>query len=130
MFNDLECEYIEKICEEDIVKAKKEMAYEVTKFIRGEEDAKLAQKTSEEVFNKGISTNMPSVTLEKGNYNILDLLVKTSLVPSKAEARRNVSQGGIMINDEKITDIDYEVKLDQELIIKKGKKTFLKVIVK
>ena len=73
---------------------------------------------------------MPSVTLEKGNYNILDLLVKTSLVPSKAEARRNVSQGGIMINDEKITDIDYEVKLDQELIIKKGKKTFLKVIVK
>jgi len=129
-FTDLECEYIDKICKEDIVKAKKEMAYEVTKFIRGEEDAKLAQKTSEEVFNKGISTNMPSVTLEKANYNILDLLVKTSLVPSKAEARRNVSQGGIMINDEKITDIDYEVKLDQELIIKKGKKTFLKVIVK
>jgi len=129
-FTDLECEYIDKICEEDIVKAKKEMAYEVTKFIRGEEDAKLAQKTSEEVFNKGISTNMPSVTLEKANYNILDLLVKTSLVPSKAEARRNVSQGGIMINDEKITDIDYEVKLDQEVIIKKGKKIFLKVIVK
>ena len=73
---------------------------------------------------------MPSIKLEKGTFNILDLLVKASLVPSKAEAKRNVIQGGIMIKDEKITDIDYEVKLDQELIIKKGKKTFLKVIVK
>ena len=127
-FTDLDCDYIDEICEKDIVKAKKEMAYEVTKFIRGEEDAKLAEKTSEEVFNKGISTNMPSIKLEKGTFNILDLLVKASLVPSKAEAKRNVIQGGIMINDEKITDIDYEVKLEKELIIKKGKKTFIKVI--
>ena len=127
-FTDLDCDYIDEICEKDIVKAKKEMAYEVTKFIRGEEDAKLAEKTSEEVFNKGISTNMPSIKLEKGTFNILDLLVKASLVPSKAEAKRNVIQGGIMINDEKIIDIDYEVKLEQELIIKKGKKTFIKVI--
>lgn len=129
-FTDLDTKYIDEICQKDIVKAKKEMAYEVTKFIRGEEDALLAQKTSEEVFNQGISLNMPSVILDKETYNILDLLVETNLLPSKSEARRNVIQGGIMINDEKILDINYEVKLKDELILKKGKKTFLKVIKK
>ena len=127
-FTDLECDYIDEICEKDIVKAKKEMAYEVTKFIRGEEDAKEAEKISEEVFSKGDSSNMPSINLNKGRYNILDLLVETKLLPSKAEARRNVVQGGIMINDEKILDPNYEINLEDEIIIKKGKKTFLKVV--
>ena len=127
-FTDLECDYIDEICEKDIVKAKKEMAYEVTKFIRGEEDAKEAEKISEEVFSKGDSSNMPSINLNKGRYNILDILVETKLLPSKAEARRNVVQGGIMINDEKILDPNYEINLEDEIIIKKGKKTFLKVV--
>ena len=104
------------------------MAYEVTKFIRGEEDAKEAEKISEEVFSKGDSSNMPSINLNKGIYNILDLLVEIKLLPSKAEARRNVVQGGIMINDEKILDPNYEVNLEDEIIVKKGKKTFLKVV--
>ena len=117
--------------------AAKTLAYEVTKFVHGEEEANLAKKTSEELFSVGgVSENMPSITLELSTLelgiNVNDLLVLTDLVPSKSEARRLVSQGGLLINQEKIIDpnfiIDSKYLIDDYMIIQKGKKTYLKVI--
>lgn len=127
---------IKQMCEEDIVNAKKRMAYEVTKLIHGEEEAIMAKKTSEELFENGmISTDMPTFTLDKkilhDSVNILDLLVITNLLPSKSEARRIIEQGGILLNNSRILDTNKVITINDiksdSLILQKGKKTFLKV---
>lgn len=109
--------------------AGKRLAYEVVKFLHGEEEALEAQKTSEEVFSGKISDNMPSIKVEKGEYNILDLLVVSKLCPSKSEARRMVEQGAIKVNNEKIDDVNYQVNIDST-IVQKGKKNIIKVVKK
>lgn len=106
--------------------AGKRLAYEVVKFLHGEEEAENAKKTSEEVFSGKVSENMPTIKVEKNEYNILDLLVETSLVSSKSEARRMVEQGGVKINNEKVEDVNYIVSIN-ETIIQKGKKNIIKV---
>ncbi len=126
-FTDLSLEEIDSIMEKDIREAKKIMAYEVTKFIRGESDADIALKTSEEVFNKGVSSSMPTYKVSKDKINILDLLVESKLASSKSEGRRLIEQGGVKINDNKISDINYEVEIDDNTIIQKGKKKYLKI---
>lgn len=116
--------------------ASKTLAYEVVKFVHGEDKAKKARETSEEIFqNGGISSDMPSIEMNKEVFdesiNVLDLLVLCNLVPSKSEARRLIVQGGVSINNEKIVDpncvIDNSYINDNYLVIKKGKKTYLKV---
>lgn len=106
--------------------AGKRLAYEVVKFIHGEEDAEIAKKTSEEVFSGMVSENMPTVNVSNSEYNIIDLLVETELVPSKSEAKRMVIQGAIKVNNEKIEDVDFIVKIDST-ILQKGKKNIIKV---
>ncbi len=106
--------------------AGKRLAYDVVKFIHGKEEAEQAKKTSEEVFSGKINENMPTVKIEEKEINILDLLVKTNLVTSKSEARRLTEQGGIKINNEKITDTNFVVKIDNTTV-QKGKKTIIKV---
>ncbi len=106
--------------------AGKRLAYEVVKFIHGEEDAEIAKKTSEEVFSGMVSENMPTVNVSNSEYNIIDLLVETELVPSKSEAKRMVTQGAIKVNNEKIEDVDFIVKIDST-ILQKGKKNIIKV---
>jgi len=129
----IDLEEIKKLCDDDIVKAKKIMAFEVTKLIHGEEDAVNARKTSEQLFeNKEIDINMPTIKLElNSNINIVDLLVLSNLVSSKAEAKRLIEQGGISIDYKKITSTDEIINLTNLLnnyvIIQKGKKSFLKV---
>ena len=74
------------------------------------------------------STEIPASEIPYEGINILDLLVKTGLVPSKSEGRRNVQQGGISVNDEKITDPNALIQIETEVIIKKGKKVFHKAV--
>lgn len=134
-FTRMEMEDIKSLCKEDIRKAKKLLAFEVTKLVHGEEEANNAMKVAEELFSgNGISENMPTINLskEKLDINILDLLVETSIATSKSEARRLVEQNGISINKIKENDINKVITTsdinDNSLIIQKGKKVFIKVV--
>lgn len=117
-------------------KAKELLAYELTKLVHGEEEADKALEAAKALFSANASSaNMPSTELEAseltdGGMNILDLLVRCGLTPSKSEGRRLVTQNGIAINDVKFTDPKGSVGLSNEVIIKKGKKVFHKVTLK
>ena len=134
-FTKLPISEIKTMCEENIVEAKKLMAFEVTKLVHGEEEAIKVLKTSEELFtNKGLSeTNMPSIELEieQESISIIDLLTISKLTISKSEARRLIEQNGIEVNGKraKLADL-INLKENKEIILKKGKKTFLKVLIK
>lgn len=127
-FSDYSVSEIKNMIKEDIINAKKVMAFEVTKLVHGEEEALKVEQTSREIFSGSSTENMPSFTLNETNLNILDFLVKTNLVPSKSEARRLVEQGGINLNNNKIIDPNFIVT-DKEIVVQKGKKTYLKVII-
>ena len=119
-------------------KAKEILAYELTKMVHGEEEAKKAQEGAHALFGAGADTaNMPTTQLADedftdGQITVLDLLVKTGLASSKGEGRRLIQQGGLTVAEEKVTDINKTFpKADFEagLVIKKGKKVFHKAIV-
>lgn len=131
-----EIEKYSKLEGQEINEAKKVLAYEVTKLIHGEEEALKAQNAAEALFGKGVSAaDMPTTEITpdeiKNGIKIIDLLVKTKLVPSKGEGRRLIQQGGIYVENERIKEFDFTVKADDfkdnELIIKKGKKVYHKV---
>ena len=115
-------------------KAKELLAFELTKLVHGEEEALKAQKAAKEIFSgSGNSDNMPSTEisaddLTDNKIGILSLLVKTGLTSSNGEGRRLVQQGGVSVNDEKITDPSAQILIENEVIIKKGKKVFHKVV--
>ena len=90
--------------------AKEILAFELTKLVHGEEEAQKAQESARALFSQGAAAEMPTTELteadlENGNIDILTLLVKAGLVPSKSEARRAVQQGGVAMDGEKVTDI-------------------------
>lgn len=137
LFTDIPMDEIRKLCKEDIVNAKRVLSYEMTKFVRGEEDAKLAEEASRSLFaGNGDTSNAPTFELDKTELpkNIVDLLVKAKMLNSKSEARRMVEQGGITLNADKVTDIRYGVcEKDFEAgyaLLKKGKKNIIKVVLK
>ena len=113
--------------------AKELLAFELTKLVHGEEEAAKQRDAARAIFaGGGNSADMPTTTvaaseLTDGCMGLLPLLVKTGLAPSIGEARRLVQQGGITVNDAKITDVKTQVAIDGEVILKKGKKTFHKV---
>lgn len=119
--------------------AKEILAYELTKLVHGEEEAKKAQDAARALFSQGAAADMPTAELTEedmadGKIDILTMLVKSGLVSSKSEARRAVQQGGVAVEGEKVTDI-YQAFTAEEmkgegLVLKKGKKNFRKVIVK
>ena len=119
--------------------AHKALAKEVITFIHGEEAYNEAVRTTEALFsNGGDDSNMPTTEIEESNLvngeiNILDLLVLVNLLPSKGEGRRLIQQGGLLVNNEKVTNIGLMIS-KQELLdgvkIKKGKKVYHKVIIK
>ena len=116
-------------------KAKELLAFELTKMIHGEEEAKKADAAAKAIFGGGVdSEDMPTTTLtaddvdENKQIGILTLLVKAGLCPSNGEARRLVQQNGIAVNGEKFTDPKGMVDLSEQVIIKKGKKVFHKVV--
>ncbi|MCX4365606.1 MAG: tyrosine--tRNA ligase [Bacilli bacterium] len=109
--------------------AHRALAFEVVKFLHGEEEANKAREASESVFSGGTSANMPTIELESFEGNILDLLVATDLAPSKSEARRLVTQGGVSIDNNRIDDPNYVIDA-KEFIVQRGKKKIIKVVIK
>lgn len=125
-------EEIDRLCnvnDERINHAKEVLAYEITKIVHGEEEAEKAQNAAKALFGGGVDLgNMPSTKIDTLPISIVDLLVATKMAPSKGQARTLIEQGGISIDDEKISDVNYMIeKIDGHIILKKGKKTFHKV---
>ena len=110
------------------------MAFEVTKLVHGQEEALKAQQAAISLFeNKNSTDNMPTQELSlKGDVGIIDFLSSLSIIESKSAARRLIEQGGIFIDNEKKTDLNEVLNLDnkKEFVVKKGKKTFVKVVIK
>lgn len=133
LFTDIPMDEVKKLVKEDIVKAKKILSYEVTKFIRGEEDAKLAQSMSENLFTQG-GDDAPVVEVEKSEFPMMicDLVFKCGLASSKSEARRLIQGGAISFKNEKVAKFDMQISAEmaEDALIKKGKKNFVKVNVK
>lgn len=119
--------------------AKEILAYELTKLVHSEEDADKAQTASKALFEDGSDdSSMPTTEisadkLTDGSINIMDLMLECGLVPSKSEARRLINQGGVHVNDESIDDINAQITkelFEDKVIIRKGKKTYHKAIIK
>ena len=117
--------------------AKEILAYELTKLVHGEEEAKKSQEAAKALFSQGAAADMPTTSLTEadladGEIDILTMLVKSGLVPSKAEARRAVQQGGVAVDGEKVSDIHAAYKADtfagEGVVLKKGKKNFRKIV--
>lgn len=137
LFTDIAMDEVRAMIKEDIVKAKKKLCYEITKFVRGEEDAIKAQQMSENLFTQG-GNDAPefklSLTDFGGGIGICDLLANTKLCSSKSDARRMIEGGAISMNGEKVTSFALVVKeedfKDNSILLKKGKKNFIKVVLK
>ena len=119
--------------DEKINEAKKIAAFEITKLVHGEEEAKKAEEAANALFTgKGNLDNMPTVELENRNISILDAIILTGIAPSKGQARTLINQGGISLNDNKISDVNYVLSdvdfNDGYAILKKGKKVFYKLV--
>ncbi len=120
--------------------AKEILAFELTKLVHGEEEAQRAQEGARALFAGGGNTaNMPEAELsdedfENGEIGILRLLVKAGLASSNGEARRNVEQGGVSVDGEKITDVKAQIAKDSigedGIVLKRGKKKFMRIVVK
>lgn len=119
--------------------AKEILAYELTNLVHGEEEAKKAQEGARALFSSGNAADMPEVELadddfEDGSIGILRLLVKAGMASSNGEARRNVEQGGVSVDGEKVTDVKAQLSKDtfagEGVVLKRGKKKFMKIIAK
>jgi len=113
------------------------LAYEVTALVHGEDEAKKAEQTARALFaQRAEAADMPSCALPESSLTddgiaAVDLLVLSGLAPSKSEARRLIIQGGVSVDDEKVSDVASSVPLSSfdkgYVVVKKGKKVFLKV---
>lgn len=117
--------------------AKEILAYELTKLVHGEEEANKAQAAAKALFGGGKDdSNMPTFEFTKDMFvddkmTVIDVLMNAKLTPSKGEARRLIQQGGVSVDDEKVTDLQKTVSVSDfekgHIIVKKGKKVFLKI---
>lgn len=141
LFTDLDLKTIDNLLKDDIIKAKRVMAYEITKLVHGKEETDKVLETLKSLFSDGELNleKMPTFTLKKSyldsSKNIIDFVYEVKFLPSKSEVRRLITQNGLMINDKKVEDITYLVSkkdlVDNEyIILKKGKKNFLRVLFK
>ena len=114
-------------------KAKEILAFELTKLVHGEEEANKALEAAKALFGgKGVSDNMPEYVLAaedltEGKINIADLLVKSGLCPSKRDARTVIQQGGASVDDRKISDPAEMIEIGDFVVVKKGKKSMMKI---
>ena len=123
----------------DINRAKEKLAYEVTALIHGNEEAQKALEAARSVFSAGSSsadmptTELTAADMTDGKISVVDMLVKSKLAPSKGEAKRLIQQGGVIVGERKIADFAETVS-DSEfadgLIVKKGKKTYHRFVLK
>ena len=124
----------------ELNKAKEILAYQLTELVHGEEEAKKAQEGARALFSGADTSHMPTTELseedfdEEGKIDLITLLVKAELVPSRSEGRRAIQQGGVSIDGEKLTDIYHTVEKDafagDGIVLKRGKKKFKKICVK
>ena len=119
--------------------AKEILAYELTSLVHGKEEAERAKESARALFSSGNATDMPTTELDEcdfteGQIDILTMLVKAGLVPSKSEARRAVEQGGVSVDGVKVEDLkavySKENITEEGLILKRGKKSFKKIMLK
>lgn len=129
LFTDFDMNDIRHRIKTDIVQAKKDLSFEITKFIRGEQDAIEAQRMSESLFSQG-GNDAPEVEVSASEFplDIVSALIKCKLCSSKGEARRLIEGGGISVDGQKVGSID--LQLNDDSLIKKGKKVFIKIVKK
>ena len=129
----------EKLEGSELNRAKEALAYELTQMIHGEEEAIKAQTTARSLFgNAADISNMPTTELEEaqftdGKINVLELMLAAGLIPSKGEGRRLVQQGGVSIDDKKVTDPNTTftpTDFADGIVLKKGKKVYHRFLVK
>ncbi len=131
-----EIEKMEKLEGSELNQAKEILAYELTELVHGKEEADQAQAAAKAVFSGQDTEHMPTAVLSEedftdGKIDILTLMVKAEIVSSKSEARRNVTQGGVSVEGEKISDIAASYTMEEiqkGIVVKKGKKIFKKVM--
>ena len=119
-------------------KAKEILAFELTKLVHGEEEAAKAQEAAKALFSTGDAANMPTAEMtaedfRDGKIDIITILQKSGLVPSRSEGRRAVEQGGVSVDGEKVTDFTKAYtaeEIGEGIVVKRGKKNFRKVVVK
>lgn len=136
LFTDLPMDEIRNLIKEDIVKAKEVLSFEMTKFIRGKQDAIEAREATHALFKGGANLdNVPTFILPKSDLNtkqIVDIVTEGKLCASKSESRRMIEGGGITLNDQKVTDFRITITesdlVDNYVILRKGKKNYLKVV--
>ncbi len=127
-----EVERLSSLKDENINEAKKIAAFEITKLIHGEEEAAKAEETAKALFEGGANLeNMPKTVIENTDISLVEAIVLTNIASSKGEARRLIEQGGISLNDEKVTDVNYKLSekdfKEDYAILKKGKKIYHKL---
>lgn len=120
-----------------INEAKEVLAYEITKFVHGDEEAQKAQEAARALFkNGGVSANVPTLTYEKemleAGIDVITVLVDTKLCQTRSDARRQIQQGGVSVNDVKVTDISATISTkdyneNNAILIKKGKKGYYQI---
>ncbi len=129
----------EKLEGKELNEAKERLGFEVTKLVHGEEEARKAQDAARAVFSAGgVSADMPTKEINGADFgdeiNILDLLASVEFIPSKAEGKRLIKQGGLTVNDKKVTSFEDSVAKadfgDDGIIARRGKKAYLKIILK
>ena len=125
---------LSKLEDEKINEAKKILAYEITKLVHGEEEAKKAEEATKALFEgKGSLENMPTCKLENANCTLVEAIVQAKICESKGQAKTLITQGSISLNDNKITDITYKLSdadfKDGFAILKKGKKIYYKLAI-
>ena len=117
--------------------AKEILAYELTKLVHGEEEAEKAQTSAKALFAGGEAAEMPTYELQdsdflNGQIDILGVLASSGLCASRSEARRAVEQGGVVVNNEKVTDVKMmfapEDFAGEGIVVKRGKKNFKRIV--
>ena len=121
----------------ELNRAKELLAYEVTKMVHGEQEARNAAAAAKALFGAGTSNkDMPTAELvaddfTSGKIGVIDLLMKSGLISTRGDGRRLIDQGGIFVNDEKVTSlsVDFDASdFDKEFVVRKGKKSFRKIV--
>jgi tyrosyl-tRNA synthetase len=125
------------LCNEDIISAKRLMAYEITKLVHGEEEADKVATAATELFGRSsVSDDIPKIELDKSvieqGINLVELLTVTKFISSKSEAKRLIAQGGIYLNNEKMERFEELITenslTENYIVLKRGKKNYLKVV--
>ncbi|HAL18743.1 MAG TPA: tyrosine--tRNA ligase [Spirochaetaceae bacterium] len=135
LFTEIDLKEIRELCSSDILKAKRRMALEITALVHGMEEAKRTEQTAISLFSdKSKSADAPScsVIVPEGDLLLVDLMADIKFVPSKSEARRLIQQGAVSVDDAKVDSINFafahsEMKKKGSVLIKRGKKNFIKV---